>query len=145
MMEVIMRIQLKTFFVPAVSFFAGVMAMSLAVDIKNHGDYAEQLHRNEELKKAELLGAKEQLHVKRFMVSVDEVRNNLVFAERFQGSYHKTFRMSDGSERTLRLQPLIRQNERVLALEDNGKMTYMGMNGTTTNGTLMVQVRELND
>lgn len=140
-----MRIQLKTFFIPALSFVTGVMAMAVASDIKARSDYAEQLRRTEEVKKAELLGAQEQLLVKRFMVSVDEVKNNLVFAEQFQGGFHKTFRMSDGSERTIRLQPLIHKNERVLALEDNGKMTYMGLNGTTTNGALMVQVRELNN
>jgi hypothetical protein len=140
-----MRFTSKTFLIPVLSFAAGVMATALAIDVKARSDYAEKRERIERVKKAELLGAEEALRVKRFVVSIDEINNQFVFAERFEGSFEKTLTMSDGSKRTVRLKPLVHKNERVIALEDTGKTTYMGLNGTTTNGQLIVQVRELGD
>lgn len=140
-----MRFPLKTFLVPIICFAAGAMTTAVAIDIKTRSDYAEQRHRIERVKKAEALGAEEALRVKRFAVSIHEVSKRFVFAEPFEGSFQKTLTMSDGIERSIRLKPLVHRNAPAIALEDNGKTTYMGMNSTTSNGNLMVQVRELAD
>ena len=41
-----------------------------------------------------------------FVVSIDEVAKNFVFAEQFSSSYEKTVTMSDGSERSIVLTPM---------------------------------------
>lgn len=140
-----MQFRLNSILIPVLAFAAGGFATAAAIDIKNSRDYAEQRERIERVKKAQAAGAEEALRVKRFAVSIDEVSNKFVFAERFEGSFEKTLTMSDGSKRNVRLTPLVHTNEPRIALEDNGKRTYMGLNSTTTNGTLMVQVRELAD
>jgi hypothetical protein len=50
--------------------------------------------------------------------------------------------MSDGSTRRIKLTPMIHNDRQVVEL-DGGHISYMGLNGTTTNGTLMVQLREV--
>lgn len=140
-----MRFQFKRFLIPIISFAAGGMATALVIDFTAHADHAERMERIQRVKQAELTGAEDMLRVKRFVVSIDEVSNKFVFAEPFEGNYQKTLTMSDGSERTIRLTPMIHKNEQRIAFEDNGMTTYMGMNGTTTNGKLMVQINELSD
>lgn len=78
-----------------------------------------------------------------FMVSVDEVQQNFVFAETFTGTYQRDVVMSDGSVRSIELTPMIHEGKAVVEFKDNGGRTYMGLNGTTTNGRLMVQVRDV--
>lgn len=78
-----------------------------------------------------------------FVVSVDEIRKNLVFAEPFTGHYSRTFTLSDGSKRSIDLVPMLHDGMQVVEFKDTGGHTYMGLNGTTTNGQLMVQVRDM--
>jgi hypothetical protein len=81
--------------------------------------------------------------VKKFAVFIDEVRQNFVFGDAFEGQYVRTVTLSDGSSRTVKLTPVIRDGEQLLELDVDGHVTYMGPNGTTTNrDTLMVAVRE---
>jgi len=80
---------------------------------------------------------------KSFIVSIDEIRNNFVFADKFNGRYDRTLTLSDGSARHITLTPMLHDGKQVVALDDNGKRTYMGWNGTTTNGTLMIQVSDI--
>lgn len=80
---------------------------------------------------------------RRFMVSIDEVKQNVVFAEEFAGSYKRTVEMSDGSVRTIELTPMVHDGMQVVEFKDTGGHTYMGLNGTTTNGKLMVQLRDV--
>ena len=79
---------------------------------------------------------------KRFMVCIDEVQQNFVFGEQFKGRYTKTLTLSDGSTRTIELTAMMRNGMPVVEFKDTGGVTYMGVNGTTTNGRLMVQVRD---
>jgi hypothetical protein len=75
-----------------------------------------------------------------FSVSIDEVRQNIVFGERFSGHYTKTVTMSDGSQRCIELTPMVHKGMQVVELRDGRHVSYMGLNGTHTNGTLMVQI-----
>ncbi len=67
---------------------------------------------------------------KEFSVSVDEVQQNFVFAERFTGSYKKSFTLSDGSVRDIKLTPMLMDGELLIEFKDTGGRTYMGLNGT---------------
>jgi ATP-dependent Clp protease adapter protein ClpS len=80
---------------------------------------------------------------KRFIVCVDEIQQNLVFGDQFAGRYSRTVTLSDGSTRTIELTPMMRNGRPVVEFKDTGGRTFMGLNGTTTNGTLMVQIRDL--
>lgn len=80
---------------------------------------------------------------KHFLVSIDEVRQNFVFGEDFTGHYTKTVTLSDGSKRRIELTPMVHDGKQVVEFKDTGGLTYMGLNGTTTNGNLMVQLRDV--
>ncbi len=81
--------------------------------------------------------------MKKFAVFIDEVTQNLAFAEPCEGSYVKTVTLSDGSSRTVKLTPVVRDGRQLVQLDIDGHVTYMGPDGTTTNGgKLMVAVRE---
>jgi hypothetical protein len=82
---------------------------------------------------------------KAFVVCLDEIRQNFVFGECFVGPYTRTVTMSDGSTRTIQLTPMIRDDRPVVELNDSGHISYMGLHSTTTNGNLMVQLREIPD
>ena len=88
-------------------------------------------------------GANTDPSARRFVVCIDEIRQNFVFGDTFQGRYSTTVTLSDGSTRTIELTPMIRDGRAVVELKDTGGCTEMGRNGTTTNGKLMVQIREL--
>lgn len=79
----------------------------------------------------------------KFFVSIDEIRQNLVFAHEFSGQYSTTVTLSDGSKRHVELIPMIHDGMQVVEFKDNGGHTYMGLNGTAINGALMVQVRDV--
>jgi len=83
------------------------------------------------------------LNDREFSISVDEIRQNFVFGEKFKGSYTRTVEMSDGSKRTIELTPMVHDGMQVVEFKDNGFRTYMGLNGTTTNGVLMVQLHDV--
>jgi ATP-dependent Clp protease adapter protein ClpS len=80
---------------------------------------------------------------KEFVVFINEVKQNFVFGDRLIDSYTKTVTMSDGSTRTIKLTPMIHNGSQVVELNDSGHISYMGLDGTTTNGTLMVQLHEI--
>ncbi len=80
-----------------------------------------------------------------YSVSIDEIRQNFAHAETFSGSYSRTVTMSDGSTHIITLRPEVVDGKEILELTDqssNGKIihTLIGPNGTTTNGTLMINV-----
>ena len=85
----------------------------------------------------------DDLSQKKFLVSIDEVKQNFVFGEEFSGSFKREVVLSDGTKRTIELTPMIQDGMRVVEFKDTGGHTYMGLNGTTTNGTLMVQLRDV--
>jgi ATP-dependent Clp protease adapter protein ClpS len=86
---------------------------------------------------------------KRFVVSIYEVRQEIVFAEEFSGRYTKSVTLSDGTTRTVELTPMVRDGRPVLEFNDTGGRTYIGTvragTGTAVNGNLMVQVADLDD
>jgi hypothetical protein len=82
----------------------------------------------------------EDLSSRTFQVYVNEISQNFVFGEEFSGSYRKDVTLSDGSRRTIELTPVVHDGMQVIKFEDSGGTTYMDLNGTTTNGKLMVQV-----
>lgn len=88
-------------------------------------------------------GADPDLSKRRFLICIDEIQQNFVFGAEFTGQYTKTVTLSDGTTRTVELTPMIRDGKPVVQFKDTGGCTYMGLNGTTTNGTLMVQIRDL--
>ena len=83
------------------------------------------------------------LSQKQFLVSIDEVRQNFVFSDQFKGHYTKTVTLSDGTKRNIELTPMIHDGMQVVEFKDTGGHTYMGLNGTTTNGKLMVALRDV--
>lgn len=81
--------------------------------------------------------------MKKFAVFIDEMKQNFVFGDALEGSYVRTVILSDGSSRTVKLTPLVRDGQELLELDIDGHVTYMGPNGTTRNrDTLMVSVWE---
>ena len=44
---------------------------------------------------------------------------------------------------TIELTPMIHDGKPVVEFKHTGFVSYMGLNGTTTNGTLMVQIRDV--
>ena len=82
------------------------------------------------------------LSQKKFRVFIDEVKKNFVFGDEFAGHYSKVLTLSDGSRRAVELTPMVHNGMQVVELKDTGGVTYMSLSGTTTNGTLMVQVRD---
>ena len=77
-----------------------------------------------------------------FTVFIDEVKQNFVFGDRFTGRYTKTVTLSDGTVREITLTPMVHNGMQVVEFRDTGGLTYMSLDGTTTNGTLMVQLRD---
>jgi hypothetical protein len=82
------------------------------------------------------------LSKRRFIVCIDEIRQNFVFGAGFQGCYTTTVKLSDGTTRTVELTPTIRDGKPVVELKDTGHRSFMGLNGTATHGDLMIQIRD---
>jgi ATP-dependent Clp protease adapter protein ClpS len=80
---------------------------------------------------------------KRFSLSIIEVQQQFAFGEIFSGRYSRTLTLSDGSTRTIELTPMTHNGIPVVEFKDSGGLTYMGLNGTTLNGRLMVQLRDV--
>jgi hypothetical protein len=78
-----------------------------------------------------------------FVVFINEITQNFVFGDSFSDSYSKTVTMSDGRARTIKLTPMVRDGRPVIELNDTGHISYMGLEGATTNGKLMVQLHEV--
>lgn len=89
----------------------------------------------------------EALSSKAFNVAIFEIKQKLTpgqfLATEFSGSYTQTITMSDGKQRQITLTPMLHKGMQVVRLQDSGHTTYMGLNGTTLNGTLMVQLRDM--
>src|SRR5437764_1394285 len=85
--------------------------------------------------------ASTDLGARKFRVFIAEVKQNFVFGEEFSGHYSKTVTLSDGSKRTVELTPTVHDGMQVVELKDSGAHSYISLNGTTTNGPLMVGVR----
>ncbi len=84
------------------------------------------------------------MNARKYFVSLHEITQHFVFGERISGAYTQTVTLSNGSTRTVKLTPMVHdEHGEVVELNDNGHISYMGPNGTTTNGKLMVQLREL--
>lgn len=83
------------------------------------------------------------MKTKEFVVFINEVTQNFVFGDSFSDSYIKTVTMSDGRARTIKLTPMVRDGRPVVELSDSGHISYMGLEGATTNGKLMVQLQEV--
>ena len=90
----------------------------------------------------------EDMANKSFDVAIFEVKQKLTpgkfIAKEFSGSYAQTITMSDGKQRDIALTPMIYKGKHVVRLQDSGHTSYMGLNGTTLNGTLLVQLRDKN-
>ena len=90
--------------------------------------------------------APQELSSKSFDVSIFEVKQQLTpgkfLGTEFTGSYTQTITMSDGKQRQIVLTPMMHKGMQVVRLQDSGHTTYMGLNGTTLNGTLLVQLRD---
>jgi hypothetical protein len=54
-------------------------------------------------------------------------------------------RVATTRARAITLTPMIHDDRPVVELNDAGFISYMGLNGTTTNGTLMVQLRDMDE
>ena len=84
---------------------------------------------------------------KRFVVSISEIRQEIVFADEFAGGYIKTVSLSDGSTRTVELTPMMREGRLVMEFKDTGHRTDMGMipvrTAVHTNDNLMVRIFDL--
>jgi hypothetical protein len=125
----------RSYLLAAVGFAAGAAVSLASVALATSTSEAEK--------------ADPYLHAK-YSVSLDEVKQNFVFAEPFSDSYTHTVTMSDGTQRTIGLRPVTHNGMQVLELSDKtgagaGQegVTYMGTNGTTTDGKLMISVKDL--
>ena len=83
------------------------------------------------------------MKTKEFVVFIKEITQNFVFGDSFSDSYSKTVTMSDGQTRTIKLTPKVRDGRPVVELNDTGHISYMGLEGATTNGKLVVQLHEV--
>lgn len=80
---------------------------------------------------------------KTFAVCIDEIKQNFVFGELFSTCYTTSIAMSDGSVREIALRPMMRDGHLVVEFKDGDHVSYMGPNGTTTHGKLMVQLMSM--
>jgi ATP-dependent Clp protease adaptor protein ClpS len=85
----------------------------------------------------------------RFIVTIYEIKERLVFADEFAGQYTKSVSLSDGRTRTIQLTPMIRKGESVVEFKEADYRSYIGMirvrTGGYTNGNLMVRIDDLDD
>lgn len=95
---------------------------------------------------ADASGAPAAIH--HYSVSIDQIGRTFVSGQPFVGRYATTVTLANGSRRTIKLVPTMRDGVLVARLSDSGmgpdSHTYMGPNGTTINGNPakgMVMVR----
>jgi ATP-dependent Clp protease adapter protein ClpS len=60
-----------------------------------------------------------ELSKRRFIVSIYEIRQEIVFAEEFSGQYVKTVTLSDGTTRTVELTPTMLGGSTAMQFNDN--------------------------
>jgi hypothetical protein len=84
-----------------------------------------------------------------YFVSLSEIKQNFVFADSFSGSYTRSVRMSDGSTRRITLRPVTKNGVQLVELTDSSPtavtQSFMGPNGTTTDGKLVIDVKSRAD
>ncbi len=78
-----------------------------------------------------------------FVVFINEITQNFVFGDSFSESYTKIVTLSDGTTRTIKLTPTVRNGRPVVELNDTGHISYMSLDGTKTNRNLMVEIHEV--
>jgi hypothetical protein len=78
-----------------------------------------------------------------FAVSIDEIKQSLVFGDTFSSRYTKAITMSDGSVREITLRPVMRDGQLVVEVNDGGHVSYMGPSGTTVHGSLMINLTDM--
>lgn len=86
-----------------------------------------------------------------YTVSLDEVKQNLVWGDEFSTTYTRKVTLSDGSVREVTLRPVVVNGQDEVELtdrcicgqsRDGDDRSYMGPNGTTTDGQLMISVKD---
>ncbi|HEX3836431.1 MAG TPA: ATP-dependent Clp protease adaptor ClpS [Steroidobacteraceae bacterium] len=86
---------------------------------------------------------------KRFIVSIYEIRQEIVFADEFSDRYVKTVTLSDGTTRTVELTPAMCGGRAGIEFNDTGHRAFMGIlpvrNGGHTHDNLMVRIFDLDD
>jgi hypothetical protein len=82
-----------------------------------------------------------------YFVSLDEIRSNLLSGKTFSSEFTSKVTLSDGSVREVTLRPVQRNGENLVELVDKSASgtfhSYMGPNGTTTDGSLMINVKDV--
>jgi [ribosomal protein S5]-alanine N-acetyltransferase len=92
---------------------------------------------------ASFTGAFAVVTKKTFAVSIDEIKQNIVFGDVFSESYQRSLTMSDGQVRNIALRPMMKDGELVVQLKDGEHVSYMGPNGCATHGTLMIRLMDM--
>jgi hypothetical protein len=92
--------------------------------------------------------AANEMLLRPFQVSIYEIRQNFVVAERFTGVYKRTVTLSDGTPCDIELTPTIYDGRKLVKAQFPGNndpryYNYIGLNGSAQRGSLMVQVRDL--
>jgi [ribosomal protein S5]-alanine N-acetyltransferase len=78
-----------------------------------------------------------------FAVSIDELKQNIVFGDVFSGSYKRTVTMSDGEVREIALHPMMKDAKLVVELKDGEHVSYMDPNSCATHGALMIRLTDM--
>jgi hypothetical protein len=82
-----------------------------------------------------------------YVVSIDEIRSNLLSPQTFSGQFTHEVTLSDGSVREVTLRPVQRNGQELVELTDKSAggiaHSYMGPFGTTVDGNLMINVKDL--
>lgn len=89
------------------------------------------------------------LSKKRYSVTVLEIRRRIVQGDEFTGDYNRTVTLSDGTQRPIRLRPVMRDGLPHVEINTGGATTYFGIiplrSGGTTHGSLLVRIDDLDD
>jgi hypothetical protein len=82
-----------------------------------------------------------------YTVSIDEIRSTLDPGEVFSSAITRKVTMSDGSSREITLRPVRLNGEELVELVDKSaggaNHSFMGPNGTTIDGSLMINVKDM--
>ena len=76
-----------------------------------------------------------------YIVSIDEVKTNFAYGKLFRDHFAQTIILSDGTTHEIELTPALYEGKQVIEYKDNGKVSYQGLNWTSREGALVVQVR----
>lgn len=82
-----------------------------------------------------------------YLVSIDEIRSNFVEGQVLSHEFTRKITLSDGASHQITLRPVRRNGEELVELIDTTERgsshSFMGPNGTTTNGPLMINVKDI--